>query len=131
MGWWPMHIPTGGIRWNDGGVTAHFTTSALDKDDLAWGDTPADIVDGFIDDKISELFAEINKVFQEEMGREMLAVEFLGGLAFSFSQIGDPDLGGVAQSKEYRLEVRVVPRTEHDWRSAEESGRVDGATPFT
>ncbi len=125
MGWWPMHIPTGGIRWRDDGP------EALGKGDLAWGDTPADIVDGFIDDKISELFAEINKVFQEEMGREMLAVEFLGGLAFSFSQIGDPDLGGVAQSKEYRLEVRVVPRTEHDRRSGKESGRVDGTIPST
>ena len=78
-----------------------------------------------------QLFAEINKVFQEEMGREMLAVEFLGGLAFSFNQIGDPDLGGVAQSKEYRLEVRVVPRTEHDRRSGKESGRVDGTIPST
>ena len=115
MGWWPLRIGTGGIAWGEprddtekievvvGGKT-------LTEDDLAWGDGPADIVDGWIDEHIKELYDKCNDEFITYMGREMSPFELLHGLAFG-CRGADPDFDGpIPTCDTHELLVRVIPR---------------------
>jgi len=123
MGWWPLNIRTGGINWgksnNDdnkmpGIVNVVATNAPLPDSELVWGDGPADIVDKWMEDEMKPLFDKLNVEFIDEMGREMGALEFLSGLAFSLPGICHPDysssyLKGLPICETHSLDIQVLP----------------------
>jgi hypothetical protein len=114
MGWWPLHIGTGGINWGQSKeentlINVQPGSSPLPSDELVWGDGPADIVDTWIDEHLKELWDECNKEFVEYMGREMTPLEFINGLAFGFRAC-DPDFEeeGIPSCYTHELSVKVI-----------------------
>lgn len=116
MGWWPLRIGDGGIKWggsSNGLVNVQPGSSPQPESELVWGDGPADVVDGWIEDHIQELWDRCNDEFIRDMGREMTSLEFINGLAFSF-RVCDEDLGGdIPSCTTHELRVQVVEITEH------------------
>ena len=112
MGYWALDIPGGGI--NADAKSEHQPFEGLVNIvpgiepvmELVWGDSFADIVDGFIAREMNELKNKLNAEFIIRMGRDMYPVEFLSGLAFSLN-------GGQFDSENFRLDLAVV-RKEFD-----------------
>tara|TARA_R100001463_G_scaffold130920_2_gene190630 strand:+ start:114 stop:440 length:327 start_codon:yes stop_codon:yes gene_type:complete len=75
MGWWPLDLKTGGIAFGAEGL----------KEGLMWGDTVADIVDEELTTFLNSVIKRTGKVFTEEIGRDMMPIEILCGLAFSLN----------------------------------------------
>jgi len=113
MGYWPLHIPDGGINW--GAKSEHQPVEGVVNIvpgidpvmQLVWGDSFADIVDGFIAEDMENLKNKLNTEFIIRMGRDMYPAEFLSGLAFS--------LGGEQfDSENFKLEVKVTRTNDDD-----------------
>lgn len=115
MGWWPLDIETGGIKASDkpGLVNVVRDSTPQPESDLVWGDGPADIVDEWMKKGFKALYNDLNKEFIEDMGREMTAIEFLSGLAFSLPSLCHPDssstLRGLPICETHRLDIQVLP----------------------
>lgn len=112
MGYWPLHIPDGGINW--GAKSEHQPVEGVVNIvpgiepvmQLVWGDSFADMVDRFIAEDMEKLKNKLNAEFIIRMGRDMYPVEFLSGLAFSLG-------GDQFDSENFKLEVKVT-RTDDD-----------------
>lgn len=110
MGWWPLTIECGGIRWGELEEDKPVPNTKLNESDLTWGDSPADIVDQWIEVEFPKLYNECNREFHRSMGREMTMIEFMSGLAFSLPGFIYQEYGPIPKPEgKYKLEVRVVP----------------------
>ena len=76
MGWWPLDIESGGIKWGN-----------HPPSELMWGDSPADVMDAVFSEAAQEAWFKCNEIFQglDDDARPMLPVELRGGIAFSLS----------------------------------------------
>ena len=113
MGYWALDIPGGGI--NADAKSEHQPFEGLVNIvpgiepvmELVWGDSFADIVDGFISEDMEKLKNKLNAEFIIRMGRDMYPVEFLSGLAFSLG-------GSQFDSENFKLEVEVTRTADDD-----------------
>lgn len=121
MGWWSLDVETGGIKASDkpGLVNVVRDSTPQPESDLVWGDGPADIVDEWMKNGFQKLYNDLNKEFIEDMGREMTAIEFLSGLAFSLPSLCHPDyssstLRGLPICETHRLDIQVLPMEDEE-----------------
>lgn len=102
MGWWPLDLETGNIKW--GKTPPH---------DMMWGDAVADAMDRIMENALEEAMVQCKAIFESLEGEPVMTpLEFLSGIAFSlnaveeyaFSPAFKEALGG------YTLQVKLVKK---------------------
>lgn len=102
MGWWPLDLETGFIKWG-----------AKPQHDMMWGDSVADVMDRIMENALEEAMVQCKAIFESlEDECVMSPLEFLSGVAFSlnaveeyaFSPAFKEALGG------YTLQVKLVKK---------------------
>ncbi len=108
MGWWPLDLTTGGIAFGAEGL----------KEGLMWGDSVADIVDAELTTFLERVINKTGVVFTAEVGRDMMPIEILCGLAFSLNacETHDPLASlfpkGLTSAHTLKVEVGKVDQEE-------------------